>query len=237
MGIKHTFQSAKSDGGDATLVRPSSWNADHEVTNYVDLPEGAAPSTPASGFVRVYAKSDGSTYQKDDAGNESGLGLATGTSFPGSPATGARFRRSDIDYMVFFYDGTRWLSEVEYVYNVHWSNLTIDTAAHMPIPSDRAIYLDRWDWLMYISGSGVWELTVQSMDFENDNLVALDNVSSSGQTADRMYAGTRALGDVLDATGGNVADVVRGLRILADEISGTAALYAGVNVYWRYIAT
>ena len=29
MAIKHTFTSAKSDGADTTLVRPSDWNADH----------------------------------------------------------------------------------------------------------------------------------------------------------------------------------------------------------------
>lgn len=33
MGIKHAFQSAKSDGGDSTLVRPSDWNASHTVTS------------------------------------------------------------------------------------------------------------------------------------------------------------------------------------------------------------
>lgn len=32
--IKHAFQSAKSDGGDATLVRPSNWNANHKVGSY-----------------------------------------------------------------------------------------------------------------------------------------------------------------------------------------------------------
>lgn len=32
MGIKHAFTSAKSDGGDATLVRPSDWNAEHVLT-------------------------------------------------------------------------------------------------------------------------------------------------------------------------------------------------------------
>ena len=29
MPVEHAFVSAKSDGGDATLVRPSDWNADH----------------------------------------------------------------------------------------------------------------------------------------------------------------------------------------------------------------
>ena len=45
MGIKHAFTSAKSDGGDATLVRPSDWNAAHtggeaapDVKGYVIYP-------------------------------------------------------------------------------------------------------------------------------------------------------------------------------------------------------
>lgn len=40
-----------------------------------------------------------------------GGGLATGTSFPVSPTTGDRYRRSDIDYMTFVYDGADWVSE------------------------------------------------------------------------------------------------------------------------------
>lgn len=30
--VKHKFQSGKSDGGDASLVRPSNWNDDHNIT-------------------------------------------------------------------------------------------------------------------------------------------------------------------------------------------------------------
>lgn len=33
MAVKHAKTSAKSDGGDSTLVRPSDWNADHVGTN------------------------------------------------------------------------------------------------------------------------------------------------------------------------------------------------------------
>jgi len=47
------------------------------------LPEGAAPSTPAAGYVAVYAKTDGLLYSKDDAGVEtvvtSVLGANVGT--------------------------------------------------------------------------------------------------------------------------------------------------------------
>ena len=32
ISLKHTFQSAKSDGTDSTLVQPSNWNAEHTIT-------------------------------------------------------------------------------------------------------------------------------------------------------------------------------------------------------------
>jgi len=32
MSVVHNFVSPKSDGGDATLVRPSNWNANHTLT-------------------------------------------------------------------------------------------------------------------------------------------------------------------------------------------------------------
>jgi len=38
--------------------------------------EGAAPSTPASGEVIIYAKTDGLLYGKDDAGTETAVSNA-----------------------------------------------------------------------------------------------------------------------------------------------------------------
>jgi len=38
MAIVHAFVSAKDDGGDATLVRPSNWNADHTIEAGTILP-------------------------------------------------------------------------------------------------------------------------------------------------------------------------------------------------------
>ena len=34
MAIKHFFTSAKADGADTTVVRPTDWNADHTITTY-----------------------------------------------------------------------------------------------------------------------------------------------------------------------------------------------------------
>jgi hypothetical protein len=56
MGIKHPFTSAKVDGGDTTLVQPSNWNADHVINDFIDLPDVVTPAAPATGWLRLFAK-------------------------------------------------------------------------------------------------------------------------------------------------------------------------------------
>lgn len=48
------------------------------------ISEGAAPSTPASGKVAIYAKTDGKVYSKDDAGVETNIGLTSATAVSAS---------------------------------------------------------------------------------------------------------------------------------------------------------
>lgn len=48
------------------------------------LSEAAAPATPASGQVKLYAKTDGLLYSKDDAGTETAVSAAAST-FSGFP--------------------------------------------------------------------------------------------------------------------------------------------------------
>jgi hypothetical protein len=60
MSLKHAFVSGKTDGGDATQVQPSNWNADHAIdADGVVIPAGALPAAPASGNYRLFAKSQG----------------------------------------------------------------------------------------------------------------------------------------------------------------------------------
>jgi hypothetical protein len=73
-----------STWNEAIVVDRTSGGARFPNTAYLDLPAGSAPATPASGKVRLYAKSDSSLYQKDDAGTETGLaggGGGSGTAF------------------------------------------------------------------------------------------------------------------------------------------------------------
>jgi len=62
MAIKHAFTSAKSDPADATLIKPSNWNADHTGTaGYVTAFEvildngGAAIATGVFGDIQIPA--------------------------------------------------------------------------------------------------------------------------------------------------------------------------------------
>ena len=65
-GLLHLRDSA------GAVTTPGSGIADQGAFTYLDATEAAAPSTPASGKVRVYAKSDGRIYSKDDGGVEYG---------------------------------------------------------------------------------------------------------------------------------------------------------------------
>lgn len=59
MTLKHAFASGKADGGDATIVQPSNWNADHVVdADGITMVAGSTdPAAPAAGNMMLYAKS------------------------------------------------------------------------------------------------------------------------------------------------------------------------------------
>lgn len=60
MALKHPFVSGKGDGGDATQVQPSNWNADHTIdADGLVLPAGTTPGAPTTGNFRLFAKSQG----------------------------------------------------------------------------------------------------------------------------------------------------------------------------------
>lgn len=61
MGIKHLFASAIPDGADATLIRPSNWNANHAIDSEVTYPAIVSPATPAAGNFNFFGKTLGNT--------------------------------------------------------------------------------------------------------------------------------------------------------------------------------
>ena len=50
--VKHTKVSAIPDAGDATLVQPSDWNADHQLTGTVPVDNGGTGAATLTGYVK-----------------------------------------------------------------------------------------------------------------------------------------------------------------------------------------
>lgn len=85
-------------GTDATQTLTNKTLTGSLVSDYVDSTEAAAPATPASGTVRVYAKTDGKMYFKDDAGVETGM-------FGGGGSSESVSTQTNTDYTILDGDG------------------------------------------------------------------------------------------------------------------------------------
>lgn len=81
MAIKHVFQSGKADGGDATLVRPSNWNADHTIDTEVTFPAVTTPATPAADKFNLFGKKLGFTRIMPASIGPSGMDYALQPAF------------------------------------------------------------------------------------------------------------------------------------------------------------
>jgi hypothetical protein len=78
------------------------------IDDYFDLNEESAPSTPASGKVRVYAKTDNKLYLKDDLGTETAVG-SSGSGEINAITTGST-------------DATGWLAGTSHTVATNTSN-------------------------------------------------------------------------------------------------------------------
>jgi hypothetical protein len=80
---------------------------DQGTFTYLDAAEAAAPGTPASGKVRLYAKTDGRIYSKDDAGNEFGpFDAAGGGGYATITSGGTHTTSGGFEYYAFTSSGT-----------------------------------------------------------------------------------------------------------------------------------
>jgi hypothetical protein len=68
-----TWKITSETGNDLTFTNNATENLRIISTGGLTMPEIVAPSTPASGYVTIYPKSDGLWYGKDDAGVETKL--------------------------------------------------------------------------------------------------------------------------------------------------------------------
>jgi hypothetical protein len=93
-----TLHGVDDTGADIDYGDAGSGLSDQDAFTFLDATEAAAPATPAAGFVRIYAKSDGRVYSKDDAGVEYGpfdVAGGAGLTFPAIATASGGNRTTD----------------------------------------------------------------------------------------------------------------------------------------------
>jgi len=168
-----------------------------------------------------------------------GTHYTKGTTFPGGPTTNDEYYRTDVrGGTLFFYDGTRWVSDQIFKESAQlYGGQTSDAYAWGPaLPQDYSTWMVRWESTMYISGSGVWESKLQTIDFDN-TVTTHATQSSTGQTASKWYGYGANIGSEVNGTGPNSGSNRQTWRFYWSEISGAATCYGGMSVYYRIIAT
>lgn len=157
------------------------------------------------------------------------IALAAGTSFPGTPATGDHFYRSDRNIQ-YFYDGTRWLSAqlMSIAIGEGVSTATTGTQYHaVPWTGVYDIYLDSFSYTSFRTAAGEWDITVNWVSASNVS-TALGTVDGNGTPTSTWLAGTVAIGSVLSSS-------ARSLSMVRTNVSGAASFFATVEIFYRLV--
>lgn len=186
--------------------------SDNEFPSVLFNELGAAPTTPATGMWRLYTKAGG-VYVVDDAGAETGPfgavgaggGYDEGTSFPGAPTNNDKFFRTDLD-MLFFYNGTRWLSATLYreaftVANAIMPMSANNNAGFLPTWStDFDLWLETFYAGIYVattnSGAHYWIVEMRKYNSAAAATVVA-NFTTAADAANTMLSKKVAIGSLL----------------------------------------
>lgn len=153
--------------------------------------------------------------------------LYGGTAFPGTPATGLRYFRTDrgIEY---YYDGIRWLSVNQYAHGVEFAG---DAVANLvggfpnPFGGVYSIYAEK---VVYggrmIGGTGTW--TFYFAHFDGTTGTTTDN-----GTKTTAALATNEFGRFETVFGSVLASSIDGFQVNIDRTSGTLRNGSAVLVY------
>lgn len=157
----------------------------------VELGTGAVAQLDDVGDVNAAAPSNGQVLTWDSTPGEwvaatpSAGGIASGTSFPGSPATNDLFYRTD-RAIAYYYDGTRWLCICPHTLDIGSTAgaITADsTSGRTPLwTNDYDMWLVAARWSTHVdttnSGSHYWILTVTKRDGASASTIVTANTSA-----------------------------------------------------------
>ena len=159
------------------------------------------------------------------------------TAFPASPTTGMRRRRTDLDYMVFFYDGTRWLSEELFTQTAAVHAVTANTVAlRFGWANDGLdVYVVDHVGTGFVattnSGAHYWDFIVYKTPTNGAGSSSIGNENTSTWSPDVATKVDTAIGAVIDVS-------VTPWGYVYVSLSDTpGAVQLRSLLRWRYIAT
>lgn len=164
-------------------------------------------------------------------------GVPEGTAFPGSPTADDLFYRTDRN-LIYFYDGTRWLTIHEYDMGVgHVSAAgafaATATAGRHPVRQDFGIYLTRWAVVSFVSttnnGTNFWTVELQRRDTSNTG-TAIDSFSTGTgpDAADTWVNHDQVIDAVLDSS-------ARELQVVWTKTLNPGTILAPGTILYRLI--
>ena len=167
-------------------------------------------------------------------------GVVTGTGFPGSPTTGQRYRRSDLDYMVFFYDGTRWLTEQLFEADLStygFSHTASASGHHVPLNTSLSTWLVDWKIQFYSNNASAdWDVTLRQCLANNSSYVTIKSQNLTIGGADQWSSQTVTVDTEVDGTQGNSGAVPVAIQTDWVKTTGNIEIMGSVVTY-RLIAT
>jgi hypothetical protein len=195
----------KNSAGAVTTIATGTPIADQGVFTYLDGTVAAAPGTPASGKLRLYAKTGKVLAVKDDAGTETVLGAGSG----------------GVD---------NWLIQIDAFMgshgNTNWNTANVDNSEIYVIDLESSgAQNDEIYWDLGISG-GTWDLTMLHYKGPNRGIYTVSIDGSSIGTIDGYAAGTtRNQFDTI--TGASITAGKRRLKLKMATKNGSSSSYFG----------
>lgn len=190
----------------------------------------------SEGVIRALKEQDQRLSRTEVKEVPSGFGI--GTAFPASPASGARFFRTDLGWLCY-YDGTRWLTVHDYLVP-----LTTDFLSATVLDAEIVVVEPRTDYAPYITrciavsrvattnnGTNYWVVTFQG---RNINFSAASSISQFNTSADAVNTYVRHE-EVPNVTATPANDDHLALRVEVVGAPGTLTLLASIQ--YRLVVT
>lgn len=166
-----------------------------------------------------------------------GGGLASGTAFPGSPTADDLFYRTDRN-LIYFYDGTRWLTINEYDMGIGGINTAgalaaTGTVSRYPVRQDYGIFLVRWAVVTFVAttntGSAFWTPALERRTAANaSTTIASFSTGTGPDTVDNWVNHDQTINAVLDSS-------ARQLQVFSTKTSTPGTLIVVGTVVYRLI--